>query len=306
MKLTLDGLRVLDAIDRLGSFAAAADELHRVTSAVSYSVSKMETDLGVRLFDKQGKRSVLTEAGKVLVEQGRHLLKAALDIEQRTQRIATGWESELHVALDTLLPVQAITGIIDEFQHMDCGTELHLHTEVLGGSWDALVTGRCDLAIGAEGSMPSGGGIQTRPLTRFDMAFVVAPSHPLVNEPQPLSEEVISRHPAVVIADSSRSLLPRTTNVLERQQRLVVPDIETRLHCQAAGLGVGSIPRPLAEVEQAAGRLVIIPTDPPSEAVELSLAWRSRDVGQALQWFIDAIEQADIDWAAAYGAGVRP
>ena len=154
--------------------------------------------------------------------------------------------------------------------------------------------------------MPAGGGIQARPLTRFDMAFVVAPAHPLASAPQPLCEEDIAQHTAVVIADSSRSLLPRSSNVLENQRRLVVPDLASRLQCQAAGLGTGSIPQPLAELEQAAGRLVIVQTEPAPEAVELHLAWRSRDVGMAMQWFIDAIAEAGIDWNAAYAEVVRP
>ena len=45
MKLTLETLEVLDAIDRRGSFAAAADELHRVPSAVTYSVQQAEEAL---------------------------------------------------------------------------------------------------------------------------------------------------------------------------------------------------------------------------------------------------------------------
>ena len=51
MRLTLDALAVLDAIDRQGSFAAAAEELHRVPSAMTYAVQKLEADLDVLLFD---------------------------------------------------------------------------------------------------------------------------------------------------------------------------------------------------------------------------------------------------------------
>ncbi len=68
--ITLDALEVLDAIDRKGSFAAAASELFRVPSAVSYTVQKLEQDLYVVLFRKEGKKAMLTQAGKVLLEEG--------------------------------------------------------------------------------------------------------------------------------------------------------------------------------------------------------------------------------------------
>ena len=66
--LTLEALEVIDAIDKQGSFAAAADSLFRVQSKVSYTVRKLEEDIGVTLFEKVGRRAVLTPAGKVLLE----------------------------------------------------------------------------------------------------------------------------------------------------------------------------------------------------------------------------------------------
>ena len=67
--LTLDQLRVLDSIERLGSFARAARELSRATSAVSYSVKTLEESLGLRLFDRSGHRAALTPEEAVLLKQ---------------------------------------------------------------------------------------------------------------------------------------------------------------------------------------------------------------------------------------------
>ena len=98
MRLSLDALLVIDAIDRKGSFAAAAHELHRVPSAVTYTVQKLEQDLDVLLFDRRGHRAKLTPAGHELLNEGRHLLHAAVDLESRVKRVATGWEAELRMA----------------------------------------------------------------------------------------------------------------------------------------------------------------------------------------------------------------
>ena len=89
--ITLDALEVLDAIDRKGSFAAAANELYRVPSAVSYTIQKLEQDLAVTLFRKEGRKSVLTEAGKVLLEQGRTLYWMQPNVWR--------WQPKQHIAV---------------------------------------------------------------------------------------------------------------------------------------------------------------------------------------------------------------
>src|SRR6478735_4278468 len=100
MALSLDALAVLDAIDRRGSFAAAAVELDRVPSAITYTVRRLEDALDVLLFDRRGHRARLTPAGRELLESGRRLLASAAAIETRVQRVATGWEAELRIAVD--------------------------------------------------------------------------------------------------------------------------------------------------------------------------------------------------------------
>ncbi|MDX1654422.1 MAG: LysR family transcriptional regulator, partial [Candidatus Competibacteraceae bacterium] len=99
MRLTLDALAVLDAIDRRGSFAAAAAELTRVPSAITYTIQKLEHDLGVAVFDRSGHRARLTPAGRRLLEEGRQLLRAAGDLERSVKRVATGWETDLCIAV---------------------------------------------------------------------------------------------------------------------------------------------------------------------------------------------------------------
>lgn len=72
--LTLDMSRVMNAIDRRGSFAAAADELGRVPSALSYTMQKLEEELDVVLFDRSGHRTRFTNVGRMLLERRRLLL----------------------------------------------------------------------------------------------------------------------------------------------------------------------------------------------------------------------------------------
>src|SRR6185295_3657430 len=106
---------------------------------------------------------------------------------------------------------------IDDFYREESGTRLRFAAEVLGGGWDALVSARADLVIAAPGDVPVTGGYTTRLLGHVDWVFAVAPHHPLAALPEPLNREQILVHRAVAVADSSRSLTPRTIGVLSGQ-----------------------------------------------------------------------------------------
>jgi DNA-binding transcriptional LysR family regulator len=176
MRLSIDALQVLDAIERKGSFAAAAHELHRVPSAITYTVQKLEEDLDALLFDRRGHRAKLTAAGRELLTEGRHILA----------------------------------------------------------------------------------------------------------------------HRAVVVADSSRNLPPRSAGLLTGQETLVVHNVAAKLQAQQLGAGVGHLPFALAQSEAAAGRLIIKQTSEGRLHSPLYLAWRSRDKlreGKALAWWIKQVQE---------------
>ncbi len=290
MRLTLDALTVLDAIDRKGSFAAAAEELHRVPSAMTYAVQRLEEDLDVLLFDRSGHRAQLTEAGKQLLSEGRHLLHAATELEARVKRVATGYEVELRVAVDDVIPMERLFPLFQNFYCEDCGTRLRLLTEVYGGAWDALVTGRADLVIGAPGEGPAGGGYSTRPLGAVQWQFMVAPTHPLAPAPEPLKPEDILKYRSIAAADSSRNLASRTSGLLSGQDVLTVPDMRHKIAFQCAGLGVGYLPVHMVRVELETGRLVVKQVLESKPGMMLLTAWRTADKGKALRWFLKELD----------------
>lgn len=289
MRLSIDSLQVLDAIDRQGSFSAAAAELHRVPSAITYSVRQLEEGLGIALFDRRGRRAVLTEAGRELLREGRKLLEAAADLECRVQQVARGWESELRIAVDTLIAPHRLFGLVAEFYEENTGTRLRIGSEVLGGTWDALASGRADLVVGASGDAPPGRNYASQPLGRVRMVLVAAPFHPLAAEKQPVTEARVQRHRAVSVADTSRRLPPRTVGMLSGRDVFTVPTLEDKAAAHIAGLGVGFLPSWVAEREAAAGRLAILRAEPERAPAELVVAWRPDDKGRALRWFVQRL-----------------
>jgi DNA-binding transcriptional LysR family regulator len=294
MKLSLDALQALDAIERKGSFAAAAAELHRVPSALTYTMQKLEQDLGVALFDRSRRRARLTPAGEELMREGRQLLRAADELECRVKRVATGWETELRIALDIMIPAPQLFALIADFYAEESGTRIRVSHEVLAGTWDALVSGRADLALGVSGEVPAGGGYAIRMLGYKDFVFAVAPAHPLAKLPDPLQHEQILAHRAVAIGDSSRSLAPRSVGLLTGQDVLTLPDLQSKVAAQVAGLGCGYLPAHAAAPLIKAKRLVAKEVEEIKPAGNLYYAWRAREKGKALRWFLKRLEDQDV------------
>jgi DNA-binding transcriptional LysR family regulator len=289
MRLTLDALETLDAIAEKGSFARAAEVLHRVPSALTYTVNKLESDLGVAIFDRSGKRAVLTAAGRELLDRGRELLRQAGDIEARIKRAGEGWETALTIAVDGVVPLDRIYPMISEFDALTCGTRLRLTREIFGGGWDALIDRRADLALGAPGEAPSGYGLQYREWCRIPFVFACAPGHPLAKAKEPLAADQIARHRVVVVADSSRRLPGRSSGIQPNQDMLVVPTLGAKLEAQIAGLGVGYLPQYLAAPAEKARQLVIRKVRHDRDRPLLTVAWRADEEGQALRWFRERV-----------------
>ena len=286
MRLSLEALQALDAIATEGSFAKAAEVLHKVPSALTYTMQKLESDLDVGIFDRSGKRAVLTPIGLALLEQGRELLRQADGVERRIKRLGQGWEATLTIAFDGIVPFDWMLPLIREFDALQCGTRLKFIEETLGGVWEALIDRRADLAIGATGDAPAGFGLLAREWMQIEgFVFAVAPAHPLAAAKEPLALAEMAKHRVVVVSDTSRRLEGRTIGVQPAQDTLSVPTLAAKVAAQVAGLGVGYVPMHIAAAHIREGRLIVKSVEEQRSSGTLKVAWRSGEDGKALTWF---------------------
>ncbi|MDP5008440.1 MAG: LysR family transcriptional regulator [Glaciimonas sp.] len=293
MNLTLEALHILDTIDRMGSFAAAAVELDRVPSALTYSVRKLEDDLDVLLFDRRGHRAKLTIAGHELLTEGRRLLQAADELERRVKRAATGWEVELRIVVDSIIPFEYLLPLIAEFDRENAGTRLRFFHETLSGVWEALLNDRADLAIATPHESPDGirmsGNFKTHTLGVVDWVFAVAPQHPLANVMQPLDAKTIQQYRAIAVGDTGRTLPSMTIGLLTGQDTLTVPSLHAKIQAQLHGLGCGHLPRTLAAPYLASGQLIEKELLEAKSSNKTGIAWRTPVAGKSLKWFINRL-----------------
>ena len=131
MLVDLDQIEVLDAIERLGSFSAAAKELHRATSAVSYAIKTLENALEVEVYDRSGHKAELTDAGKLILKRGRVLLEEARQIERFALQMKQDWEPRLSVVMDGVLPMMPVIHALNRFTRRDLPTTVDLRVAYL-------------------------------------------------------------------------------------------------------------------------------------------------------------------------------
>jgi len=290
-KINLDVLHTIDMIDRHGSFSAAAKELFRVPSTISYTIAKLEDELGVQLFERSGPKVVLTAAGQELLKEGRYLLKAASDLESRVRRVASGWETEFSIGMDAMFSPIALEDDIRAFYQVADQTRLRFVREVLSGTWEALIDRRVDMLIGAPGDGPSGGGYATQEIGKVRFVFAVAPTHPLAGIDRRLTKADLQQYRSIAIADSARHTPARTVGLHFGQDTLTVPDQNSKYRFQLSGLGFGFLPEPSARAAIAAGLLVEKEVEEAKTAETFYLAWRTGEEGgatcSALSWWID-------------------
>jgi DNA-binding transcriptional LysR family regulator len=291
--LTPDALAMLQAIDSAGSFAAAARAMGMVPSALTYRVRQIEDALDVLLYDRSSRQAQLTQAGAELLREGGRLLIEIDAVANRVKRVATGWEPQLTIAVDTIISKATVMELCESFFCLTPPTRIRLRDETLSGTLEALISGQADLALGVTRDAATHSGIQVQPLGEVEFVYAIAPHHPLANAVEPLSDETIQQHRAVAVADSIQRGTGMTFGLLGGQDVFTVASMHAKLDAQLRGLGGGYLPRCMADSYIETGRLVLKKTERPYRMVPISYAWRGASAtvqGRALQWWLQQLE----------------
>jgi len=320
--LTPEALTMMDAIATSGSFAAAARHLGKVPSALTYNVRQLEDALDVLLFDRRSRQATLTAAGQELLEEGRRLLEQMDAVANRVKRVATGWETQLSIAVDDVVSRSTMLDLCADFYSATAPvqraartaaaatpapvsappTRLRVRTEVLAGTWEALVTGQADLAIGVATDRELPSNLAMKDLGFIEFVFAVAPQHALAAVAEPLSDAELIRHRAVAVADSAHRMTPITVNLLPGQDVLTVSDMQAKIDALLRGIGCGFVPEPMVREQIAAGRLRVKTVQRRRLGGRIGYAWRTAPgtsagtrkspMGLALRWWLERLEGA--------------
>lgn len=288
--ITLDQLRVFAQVAESGSFSGAGQVLRRAQSAVSYAIAKLEAELEVELFDRSGHRPVLTAEGTALLGDAQAVAARVDAMMTRARWLSEAEETRVAIAVDVMVPMEALVEQIAALQERYPHVELGLHTESLGGVAKLVLDGDCDLGIGMSfGDIP--GGLEHRRALTVPSLGVASPTHPLADLADGFSTDLLRDHVQIVLTDRSE--------ITKGQQRGVfsarlwrVADLHTKRALIRAGFGWGTMPLHLVSEDLEAGDLVPLRPQqlPPKLGLQLHAMWRRGDPpGPIGRWLLDRL-----------------
>ena len=292
--LTPDALAMLHSIAQAGSFAAAARQAGMVPSALTYRVRQIEDALDVLLFDRSARQARPTAAGAELLREGQRLLADMDAVANRVKRVATGWEPQLTLAVDSIVSRDTVMELCEAFFALNPPTRVRIRSEALSGTLEALISGQADLAIGCVIAPDSGSTIHSEPLGQVAFVYCVAPHHPLASATEPIADAVLQQHRAVAVADSVQRGGGVTVGLLGGQDVFTVPSMTAKLEAQLRGLGGGFLPEFMVRPYVATGRLVVKTVARPDRKAPVRYAWRQlpgTPSGRALGWWLAQLKQ---------------
>lgn len=289
-RVTLDQWRTLQAVVDHSGFAQAAEVLHRSQSSVSYTVARMQEQLGVPLLRIEGRKAVLTEAGAVLLRRSRQLIKQASQLEDLAHHLEQGWEAEVRLVVDAAYPTLRLVRTLSAFMPQSRGCRVRLREEVLSGVEEVLKEGAADLAICG---MTIPGYLGTA-LSEVDFIAVAHPDHPLHRLQRKLSAADLEAHMQVVIRDTGRQQ-PRDIGWLGAEQRWTVGSLATAATFVGNGLGFAWLPCHLIGRELAEGVLKPLPLEEGATHKPRFYLYANKDkpLGPATQILVEMIKSFD-------------
>lgn len=271
-QITLEQWRALLAVVDEGGYAAAAEALNKSQSAISYSVQKLESGLGVRVFALAGRRAVLTPAGELLCRRARLLVAEAAELEKVAARLEQRFEAEIHVAVEAIFPTWLMLDCLAELAQDFPDTRVQLYETVLTGTEEALLERRVDLAI--SGRVPVGFIGDAIMRTRF--VPVAAPSHPLHHLGRQLTYQDLRGYRQLVIRDSGARRID--AGWLGSEQRWTLSNFASSIRAACQGMGFAWYPEDKIAAELASSELTVLPMREGGERfAELYLIYTDRD-----------------------------
>lgn len=294
--MDINQLEVLVTVAREKSFSRAAETLNRTQPAVSQAISRLEQDLGEKLFDRSSKDGTLTPAGEVLVDYARQMLNLRRSAETALRELADLHQGKVTISANEhtvfyLLPV------IVEFRKRYPQIKIEVKRGV-ASRIPSEITSR-EVELGVLSFKPSDSSVKSLAVKKDELVLICAPSHPLAARK---SVNVSDLGNESFIAHNAKS--PYRESVIEtfakHNTRLSIavelPSLEAIKRLVETGIGVALVPRLSARTEINDGRLISLSVGEMKLQRSLHIVYRRNSVlSHAAQAFLDlAKEMAEI------------
>lgn len=250
MRVDLEAIQVLETVIREGGLAPAAKKLHRVQSAVSYQLRKLERQLGVNLIDRDGYRMRLTPAGEAVLAEGRRLLTHAMHLETLARQFSEGWEPRLTVIVDGILPLEHILAALKALADDHIPTRIQVKIEFLNGVQYRFERDDADLMLVKD--YESHAQLLSEAFPEIVCVLCVGAAHPLAAR-RAVTLDQLQEHVELSVQDSSDQSDDR--HMFGGERVFYLSDFSAKKKALLMGVGFGWMPLYLIEQELRSGDL---------------------------------------------------
>lgn len=283
LRITLEQWRMFRSVVEFGGFNQASQSIYKSQSSIHNAVGKIEQSLGVKLFIIEGRKTVLTEAGTLMLRRANFLLDEAAKVEAVGHTLGKGTESRLRIAIDEIFPQSLLFTVLESVSQQYPLLQIELIETVLNGSNELLENTKVDIAISPT-SLNSG---LSESLCHIEFVGVASPEHPLHQLNAELTLEDLKSHRQIVVRDSAVGH-KKDEGWLGANQRWTVSHIQTSIDMICKGLGFAWLPVSSIESQLSIGQLLPLRLNHNSKrSVQLYLIFKDVDrLGPAAKCFL--------------------
>lgn len=292
--MDLRQLTTYRVLARTLNFHQAAEQLHCVQSTVTAQIQALEDELGARLFDRLGRRVVLTDAGTRLVAYADRLLnladEARLAVSGREEEVGT-----LTISATETLCTYRLPAVLHRFRSYYPQVRIVFFALAYSELRQAVAEGALDLAFVMEDPITAGAALHAEPLCREPIHLVASPDHPFAQRrsvsPADLEEETVLLTEA---GCSYRVEFQHQLNTagVQPATALEFNSIEAIKQCAMIGMGIGVLPAVATSAEISQRKLVVLPwRGKPISMVTQVIRHKQKWVSPALQALLDVVKE---------------
>ena len=194
-KITLEQWRVLHTVVDAGGFTQAAEVLHKSQSSISYSVTKLQQQLGFPILEMEGRKAKLTDRGLILLEHSRALLQQSEQLENLANALNQNWGDELYIYISPSVPYSLLLQAITEFKIVSPGTKLNFSEELISLAKPESNNAHASIKLTTN---DSGSGLSSS-ILMLEMVAVVSKTHKLAFQSDGVCSADLKRERQIVI-----------------------------------------------------------------------------------------------------------
>ncbi|MBK1650240.1 LysR family transcriptional regulator [Rhabdochromatium marinum] len=241
-------LAIVRAVDQQGSLTAAAEQLNLTQSALSHAVRKLEDQLGVALWIREGRRLRPTQAGSYLLAVANRLLPQFAHAEDCLRQFAQGARGTLRIGIECHPCYQWLLKVVAPYLAAWPDVDVDVRQEFQFGGIGALFGHEIDLLVTPDPLYRT--GLRFEPVLDYEQVLVVGARHRLAGRPfarpEQLAQETLISYPVPIdrLDIYTQFLLP---SGIRPQHHRTIETTDILLQMVASGRGVAALPRWLAE-----------------------------------------------------------